>query len=216
VAIPYRDKWVDEVKPEEIRTMLESTFAFLVQDYSFQPPKDLSISTIVISLSYCGRKIAIEPSVDRKDQFVETYIIQLKDGARPQGWKLDDSGHQFMTRLFEAVWDRGVKRHERKTAPASPREYLQSLLDDEAELLRQAFPDFLADDDGYFSELDLRNAKKASARAEKLFFSKAEELFQAHAFRALVSHLSSSKYEISKVWDARLKYAKKKLEKQEP
>ncbi len=193
--------------------MIESTFAFLVKDYSFLPPKDRSISTMVISLSYCGRKIVIEPLVDRKDQFVETCIVQLKDGERPQGWKLDDNDHQFMTRLFEAAWDRGVNRLERKAVPASPREYLQSLLDDEADLLRQAFPDFLGDDDGYFRELNLRNAEKASARAENMFFSKAEELFQAHEFRDLMSHLSRSDFKLSKVWEARLKYARKKLEK---
>jgi hypothetical protein len=216
VAIPNRDKWVDEVSPEEIRTMIERTFAFLVREYTFQPPKDSSISTIVISLRYCGRKIAIEPSVDRKDQFVETYIVQLKNGERPQGWKLDDSGHQFMTRLFEAAWDRGVPRHERKAAPASPHEYLQTLLDDEADLLRQAFPDFLGDDDGYFRELNLRNTEKALARAENIFFSKAEELFQARQFRDLMSHLSRSDFKLSKVWEARLNYARKKLEKLNP
>ena len=216
MAIPSRDRWVDEVSPEEIRAMIERTFAFLVKNYSFQPPKDCSISTMVISQSYCGRNIAIETSVDRKDQFIETYIDQLKDGERPQGWKFDNRGHQFMIRLFEAVRDRGVNRHERKAVPASPREYLQTLLDDEADLLRQAFPDFLGDDDGYFRELNLRNAEKASVRAETMFFSTAEELFLAREFRDLISHLSGSDFNLSKEWEARLNYAKKKLEKLNP
>lgn len=209
---PNRDKWVTEVSPAEIREMIESTFEFLVKDHSFQRPKDHSISTMVISLSYCRNKIAIEPSVDRKDQFIETHIFQLKNGSRPQGWKIDENGHQFMTRLFEAAWDRSVKRQERKIAPATPHEYLQSLLEDEAEMLRQAFPDFLRDDDSYFYELNLHRAEKNLAKSESTFFEKAEELYQAHQFRDLMTHLTRSDFKLSKVWEARLKFAKNKIE----
>lgn len=202
-------KWVDGVQPDEVRGMIERAFGFLEKEHGFEMPVDRSISTMVIALSYRGQRIAIEPLVDRKDCFVETCIVQLKDGKRPEGWKFDDEGRQFMTRLFEAAWDRGVSSIRDKKTLTSPHEQLQSLLNQEIALLKEGFNDFLADDDRYFADLNLKNAQNVVKRAEKEFFAKAEELYKEKQFSSLASHLSQTKYSLSKLWDARLTYAKK-------
>ena len=137
MAKPIAHDWIEEVSPEDVRKMIERTFAFLVTDHSFQPPVDTSINTMVIALSYSGANLAIEPLVDRKDCFVETSIVRLDDGSRPEGWKIDSNGEQFMTRLFEAAWDRDVKSSLCKSAPDSPEATLQSLLDAEVTLLQE-------------------------------------------------------------------------------
>ncbi|MCP3930375.1 MAG: hypothetical protein GY705_14885 [Bacteroidetes bacterium] len=206
----YPHKWVDGVQPDEVRGMIERTFGFLETSHGFEKPVDRSISTMVIALSYRGQRIAIEPLVDRKDCFVETCIVQLKDGRRPEGWKVDDEGHQFMTRLFEAAWDRGVKHDRDNAKPATPHEQLQSLLDQEVMILREGFRDFLADNDGYFTDLNLKNAQSALKKVEKDFFTRAEELYKGKQFSELASHLSKTEYSLSKLWEARLAYAKNK------
>lgn len=210
VAKTYPHEWVDGVQPDEVRGMIERTFGFLETEYGFEKPVDRSISTMVIALSYRGQRIAIEPLVDRKDCFVEICIVQLKDGKRPEGWKVDDKGHQFMTRLFEAAWDRGVRRIRAKNVLGSPHEQLQSLLDQEVAMLREGFKDFLADDDRHFADLNLKNAQYACKKAEKDFFARAEELYRDKQFSGLASHLSQTEYSLSKLWEARLTYAKKK------
>jgi hypothetical protein len=136
--------------------------------------------------------------------------LQLKNGRRPEGWKIDNEGHQFMTRLFEAAWDRGVMRPRDKTVPANPHEQLQSLLDHEVAILKEGFQDFLGDDDGYFADLNLKKAQSANKEAKKKFFAKAEELHRTKQFSRLASHLSRTEYSLSKLWEARLAYARKK------
>lgn len=206
---PNAHDWVNDVTPDDVRKMIERTFAFLVSDHSFQSPIDRSINTMVIGLSYSGNHLAIEPSVDRKDVFVETCVVRLKNGSRPERWKIGDDGDQIMTRLFEAAWDRGYKSPKSNDSPNSPQDTLQSLLDVEVTMLREGFPDFLADDDRYFTELNGRRSDEAAVKAEKDFFAKAEELFRAKDYSAVAARLGSTTYKLSKFWQARLAYAKK-------
>jgi hypothetical protein len=209
MAKPGTDDWVNGVTPDDVRKMIERTFAFLVSDHSFREPVDCSINTMVIALSYAGNTLSIEPHVDRRDCFVETCIVRLESGSRPEGWKIDEEGQQFMQRLFEAAWDRDVKRADTKHSSNSPEEKLQSLLDAEVAMLRQSFPDFLADDGSYFKELNLRRSAEAAIKAENDFFAVAEELFKTKDFAGLTARLSSTSYTLSKLWQARLAYARK-------
>jgi|GEM_PF-5442979 len=114
-----------------------------------------------------------------------------------------------MQRLFEAAEDRNVERVDTKHSANSAEGELQSLLDAEVAMLSQWFPDFLADDNSYFEELNLRRSAAATAKAEKDFFAVAEELFSTKNFAALVTHLSCTSYALSKLWQARLAYARK-------
>ena len=200
--------WVDGVDPEEVRKMIERTFAFLVSEFSFRPPEDQSINTMVIALSYSRNHLAIEPLVDRKDRFVEICVVRLNGGERPEGWKIDNKGDQFMTRLFEAAWDRGLKRSDPPSPPTSPQEALQALLDEEVSMLRTGFPDFLDDDAHYFGALNDRRRSDARLKAERDFFAEAERLFRAKDYRALNEFMRTTEYTLSDLWQARLTYAR--------
>ena len=114
-----------------------------------------------------------------------------------------------MTRLFEAAWDRKVERSKTDHSAQSPQQALQLLLDAEVEMLRQGFSDFLADDAQYFTDLNEQNTLKAAAKAERDFFATAEDLFRAKDYSDLVSHLDSGRYDLSKLWEARVTYARK-------
>jgi len=209
MAKPKKQVWIGEVSPSDIRKMIDRTFSFLVSDYSFRKPTDISINTLMIGYSYSGHNLAIEPVVDRKDGFVETGIVRLNRGIRPKGWEIDDKGEQFKTRLFVAAWDRKLMRTAPVHLPESPEDMLQSLLDAEVATLRDGFPDFLADDAGYFVELNQRRKAATAIKAGKDFFAKAEKLFQAKDFSALLAHMGTNCPPLSKLWEARLTYARK-------
>lgn len=208
--------WLVGVSVDDALETIGQTFTFLVDDFSFQEPIDCSINSMVVALRYSAFNIAIQPVVDRKDGFVYTNIIRLVEGQCPAGWQIDQQGNQFMVRLFEATqfkasWDRGNEWQYRFEPEISPNGYLQVLLEAEAKTLRDAFPEFLADDPSFFDQLNAKRSADAAAEAERDFFAVADKYFSSKDYSHLVRHLENSKYPLNVLWQKRLNYARKSI-----
>ncbi len=214
MAKSSRPAWSDSLSLDAIRKRIADTFSFLVAEHGFQPPVGSDISSIVIGLAYYGKRVGIEVTADRKDAFVQTTVVLLDSGLRPKGYRLDSSGRQIAIDIgHEALFHRGYRSPwaalgERGKDAAE--EDLQRCLDSEADILRTVFPDFLQDDPGYFDVVNRRNQLRANAEAEKKFFERARELYEAKAFAGLIEHLDSMPYPLNALWLARLGYARKR------
>lgn len=203
--------WADTLPWSEIPGLVKLEFDFLVSTYSFQPAVENDIGTIAYTASYRATRVAIEPTVDRKDVAVDVCLVRLDRGERPEGWQLDARGHLIMVRLFEACWHRKVPSPRvAPHGPLSPREQLRALLRAEAATLKNHFVDILQDSDVLFAEMEEQRLRDRTKRAEEAFFSAAEELFRKRQFADFVRHFKSCSFVLTPLWEKRLEYARKR------
>ena len=152
--------WMDKMPSAEFPGAIRQVFDFLCRDYSFHEPM-IAQTSLSLRLSYRANHVAVEVDVDFRDRAVEVALVWLLDGKRPDGWKIDSSGRQFMIRLFEAAWHRKVSNPRVAIPPdSSPQSILQLQLEAWAEQLRVHFGDVLADSDSLFLELDRQKRHK--------------------------------------------------------
>ncbi len=151
--------WIAKIPRGDFPRAIQEVFDFLCRDFGFREPVTEQTS-LTLCLSYRAQRVAVEVDVDFRDLAVEVALVWLLDGQRPDGWKVDAQGRQFMIRLFEAEWLRKVPS-PRVTidASASPQVTLRLWLEAWAEQLRVQFADVLADTDILFQDLNRARSK---------------------------------------------------------
>jgi hypothetical protein len=148
------NSWMREMQPEDFPGAIRDVFDFLCREHGFREPV-VEQTPLTLSLSYLARHVAIDVVVDFRDRVVEVALVSLSDGKRPDGWKIDATGRQFMIRLYEAAWHRKLP-NPRVTVPADclPQSALRLWLEAWANQIRIQFADVLADSDALFHELN--------------------------------------------------------------
>ncbi len=203
--------WFNDLHWSEIPRLIRLEFDFLVSDYSFKLAVEEHINVISYSAIYQKDKVAISPVVDRKDATVALQLGRLKDGVRPQEWKIDDQGYLIMVRLFEACLYRKVPSHKADfNSQLSPEDQLRVLLRAEATTLKEHFTDILQDSDLLFVEMNEQLRENEIARAKTDFFSSAEASFKSKQYTQLLNHFKNCTYELTPLWEKRLDYAQKR------
>lgn len=151
--------WIDRLSPAEFVCRIREVFDFLCRNHGFSEPI-VRQTSLTLRLSYQASRVAVEVSVDFRDRAVEVSLVRLLNGKRPDGWQIDASGRQFMTRLYEAAWFRKIP-NPKVTVPldSSAQNTLRLWLEVWAEQLRVYFADVLADSDAFFNELNKKPSR---------------------------------------------------------
>jgi hypothetical protein len=203
--------WPEALEGPEIPGLIRLEFDFLASEFSFEPAVPTASGSILYAQSYRRGAIAVEPMVDRKDAAIEVDLSRWIDGVAPGNRDVDASGRLVRTRLFVACWQRKVPSS--KAGPArglAPADQVRALLRAEAETLRRHFPDVLAGSDAIFAEMDESRRQRAAKRARAEYFEDAERLFREGRLLELAQRLADCPYPLSRLWQARLRYARRR------
>ncbi len=147
------DAWIQKIPSTEFPSAIRRVFDFLCCDYGFHEPV-IEQTSLTLQLSYHANHVAVEVHVEFRES-IEVALVRLSNGKRPEGWQIDSSGRQFMTRLYEAAWHRKTPNPEFAVPPdSSAQEILNLWLQAWAEQLRLQFADVLTDSDELFQELN--------------------------------------------------------------
>lgn len=86
----------------------QKEFEFLVNGYGFHGPF-FKEEPLLYKAWYQAKNIAIEHSLDWKDQAVDFYIFRLKNETIPYGWLFDDQGERIRIPYLNWLLDNGIK-----------------------------------------------------------------------------------------------------------
>ena len=201
------NEWIRELSREEFVNGIREVFDFLCREFTFSQPR-IEQSPLTLILSYRAKRIAIEVVVDFRDLAVEVALVRLRNGERPEGWKIDKQGQQFMLRLYEARWARRVPSAKIAIpSDASPQTTLRLWLESEMVYLRHHFPDLLGDSDVFFDELNRAQKEHDEEQGYADASVQAGEAFHLKNYAEVVRLLTPFLYRLTPVQKKTLEYA---------
>lgn len=82
---------------------------FLITEYGFEGPEIDDRYPAYVAVSYQKREIAINCSLDVRDEMISFRILRLIEGKKPNAWKVNEKGRVVAGYLTDLLIHRGVR-----------------------------------------------------------------------------------------------------------
>ena len=134
---------MDRKLADEFLREATEKFKFVVEEYSFVGPEfEIDDGVDFVFVTFVGKNLAIEVSLDGREGDIECHIARVKDGRRATYRdsldEFDKQGTRVREHLFKLLWRRGVReRLFTKVGGLQLRERIPITLEDFAQMLKK-------------------------------------------------------------------------------
>lgn len=122
-------------------------FAFLVNEYSFAPPRlEINDKIHFATVTFMAKNLAVECILDEREEDITCKIAKVIGGKPASDYEFDDNGERVRDGLYNLLVRRGVR--EQLITPVGGLEFRERIrikFADCAQMLRKHGQDILAD-----------------------------------------------------------------------
>jgi hypothetical protein len=122
-------------------------FAFLVDEYFFEPPyMDLNEKINFVTVTFMGKNLAIECILDEREGDVDCKVARVFSGIKTNHYAVNDKGTRVREDIASLLRRRGVRgKLFSDLRTVSKQDRIRVVLSDFAKMLKKHAPEVLSD-----------------------------------------------------------------------
>ena len=126
---------------------VSKAMAFLVNEYSFAPPKlEIDDEIAFIKIIYMGKNLAIEFVLDEREEDIDCKVVRVLEGKKAIAYAVDEKGDRVRDSLAAILQRHGVRdRLFQRITGLSFKDSIRVTLSDFGSMLKKHGKDILCD-----------------------------------------------------------------------